>query len=106
MIAILKVEDTARYGTVLFDSNLMIKEFIEKKVNQGEGYINAGIYKLNKKYFSNWNGQPYSIEANLFPDLIMQAKLKAVILNTSFIDIGVPDDYNKFCTLNANGLIL
>ncbi len=106
VIAILKVEDTSRYGTVLFDSNFNIKQFIEKKENQGEGYINAGIYKLNKKYFSNWNGQPYSIEASLFPDLVKQSKLKAMILNTSFIDIGVPVDYNKFCTLNARGLIL
>lgn len=105
VMAIVKVEDTSRYGTVLYDNNLMINQFIEKKENQGTGFINAGIYKLSKKYFSNWNGQPYSIETNLFPDLVKQSKLKAAILNTSFIDIGVPDDYNKFCSLNATGII-
>lgn len=105
VMAVVKVEDTSRYGIVLFDNNLMINEFIEKKENQGEGFINAGIYKLNKKHFSNWNGQPYSIETSLFPDLVKQTKLKAAILNTSFIDIGVPDDYNRFCSLNATGLV-
>ena len=45
----------------------------------------------------NWGGQPFSLEGILFPELAGRCALKAVPLQTDFIDIGIPDDYLRFC---------
>ncbi|MDC1434755.1 hypothetical protein N8141_01100 [Amylibacter sp.] len=42
-------------------------------------------------------GQAYSIEADILPDMASKGILRSVPLNTDFLDIGVPDDYLHFC---------
>lgn len=99
LIGVVKVKDTNRYGSVQFNSKGKILEFSEKKFSFGEGYINAGIYKLKKNIFTNWDHKPFSIESDLFPKLVNKGLLNAIKMDTYFIDIGVPEDYNKFCEL-------
>ena len=50
-LALKKLGDTGRYGTVEFDNNLNIRSFKEKKLPSSEGFINGGIYLLNKEFF-------------------------------------------------------
>ena len=96
-IGVVKIKDAARFGRVVFDSNNLVRDFIEKDAEQGPGWINAGIYHLNSKIFEGWNGEQCSLERNIFPSLVIQKKLLAVPLKDStFIDIGVPTDYNEF----------
>jgi NDP-sugar pyrophosphorylase family protein len=47
--------------------------------------------------FREWDGQPFSLERELFPKWISVNRLTAVSLDTDFIDIGVPEDYFRFC---------
>ncbi len=98
VIALLEVEDTSRYGTVEIDPQDRIIKFLEKKQLGQSGLINAGVYNLNSKIFKDWSGIVCSLEMDIFPKLILEKKLKGTKIHTSFIDIGVPEDYNKFCS--------
>jgi D-glycero-alpha-D-manno-heptose 1-phosphate guanylyltransferase len=97
-ISITEVENTDRFGRIIInDQNKNIDFFIEKSSSNGPGYINAGFYKLSKTYFNNWDGNAFSIETGLFPILVSEKKLKFVVSKGDFIDIGIPEEYNKFC---------
>ena len=99
IIGVVKVNETSRYGSVSFNNDGKVFKFSEKKFTSGEGYINAGIYKLEKRFFENWDFTPFSLENDLFPTMVKNGILNAIILNTNFIDIGVPEDYNRFCEM-------
>lgn len=95
-IAIVQVANTERYGRVQVEGK-RISAFDEKQASHGEGWINAGLYKLHPGYLTDWDGQPFSLERGLFPVLVGKGQLTAVPLETDFIDIGVPEDYFRFC---------
>lgn len=96
-MAVLSLRDVRRYGQVQFNDNLNVTVFSEKSSSQGPGWINAGLCNLNTDFFKDWGGQPFSLERTLFPELASRGELKAVPLQTDFIDIGIPDDYFRFC---------
>lgn len=99
-IGLVKVKNISRYGKVAFDETFMITNFYEKSEISEPGFINAGIYHLHSDLFENYTFNKYSLEKEMFPKLVESRSLKAVLLESSFIDIGVPDDYNKFCLEN------
>ena len=96
-MAVLSLRDASRFGQVQFNDQLNVTVFSEKSSSQGPGWINAGLCHLNTDFFKDWNGQPFSLERSLFPELASRGALKAVPLQTDFIDIGIPDDYFRFC---------
>ena len=105
-MAVVELCDTSRYGGVRFDDQKRVVAFHEKSDSKGAGWINAGLCHLNSELFKNWNHQPFSLERISFPALVSSGDLKAVVLNTDFIDIGIPDDYFRFCrwiTSNRKG---
>lgn len=95
-MALVQVNNTERYGSVQFQHNRVIA-FEEKQSSAGPGWINAGLYHLHADLFKDWNGQPFSLERELFPKLVTNARLQAAPLETEFIDIGIPEDYFRFC---------
>ena len=101
-IATVEVEDTRRFGRIQVH-NGKVTSFFEKQHDFGRGQINAGLYHLNSELFSAWDGASFSIERDVFPRLAKNGDLNAVKLNTDFIDIGVPDDYIKFCRWVKSG---
>jgi D-glycero-alpha-D-manno-heptose 1-phosphate guanylyltransferase len=96
-IAVVKVEKAERYGKVKFDDNNRIKSFSEKSLSRNPAWVNGGLYRLNAEMFKSWDKMAFSLETDLFPSLVAQNVLSAVPLETDFIDIGVPEDYNFFC---------
>jgi NDP-sugar pyrophosphorylase family protein len=96
-MAVLNLRDASRYGQVQFNDQFNVTAFSEKSSSQGPGWINAGLCHLNADLFKNWDGQPFALERILFPELAGRGALKAVPLQTDFIDIGIPDDYFRFC---------
>jgi D-glycero-alpha-D-manno-heptose 1-phosphate guanylyltransferase len=95
-IAIVKVENSERYGSVQID-DFSVAAFKEKQNSSGPGWINAGLYNLHSELFESWDGRPFSLERGLFPRLAETHSLRAVPLNEEFIDIGIPEDYRRFC---------
>ena len=100
VIALVEVVNTNRYGKVQINTDKIITNFIEKGDDLGKGLINAGFYKFNKKIFEKLNNVSFSLENDLFPVLLESKELKGYVLNTDFIDIGVPKDYLHFCELS------
>jgi NDP-sugar pyrophosphorylase family protein len=98
-IGITYVENTLRYGQVVIDHQKNITSFIEKNINDKSGFINIGIYKLNKLFFLNFKKDVFSVEVDLFPQLLKTQELKGIPIYSDFIDIGIPEDYNRFCNL-------
>ena len=102
-MAVIKVKDAGRYGNVQFDSNKHINAFHEKSTVTGEGWINAGLSHLNAELFKDWNHKPFSLEMISFSSLAARSTVEAVPLQTDFIDIGVPEDYFRFCRWIESG---
>jgi D-glycero-alpha-D-manno-heptose 1-phosphate guanylyltransferase len=93
-IATVWQENTARYGSLKTEGT-NITQFIEKSPNAGAGWINAGLYSLHKRLFDKMPAGPFSIENTLFPELLEQKILKFAAIDGDFIDIGIPEDYEK-----------
>ena len=96
-MAVVELIDTSRYGRVQFDVQKHVIAFHEKSESKGVGWINAGLCHLNAEAFKSWDQRPFSLERMSFRTLATHGGLNAVALNTDFIDIGIPDDYFRFC---------
>ena len=97
------VSNTQRYGLLNFHDGKVIS-FIEKSASNGEGSVNSGLYNLTPEAFEGfelWSN--FSLETDIFPRLAKNGRLKIVELKGSFIDIGVPKDYLKFCRWIESG---
>lgn len=96
-IATVEVKDCSRYGSLVINGN-KIEKFLGKNQCAGPGPINAGFYHLNPEVLTGFNRKEVtSLESDIFPILTTHGLLAAIELNTNFIDIGVPDDYFRFC---------
>lgn len=93
-LALVKMVNFDRYGSVELKDNRIVY-FNEKKYCKS-GYINAGVYILNKNIFNNIDLPiKFSFEDFLASNL---NKLKIggkVFEDSYFIDIGIPSDYQK-----------
>jgi D-glycero-alpha-D-manno-heptose 1-phosphate guanylyltransferase len=94
-IATLMVDDVTRYGKVELQADL-VQSFVEKGNSTGSGLINSGLYHLHPSVFENIQEDAFSIEQTLFPFLVQSKQLRAVSIDSEFIDIGLPEDYFKF----------
>lgn len=99
---IIKQPDVSRFGQVEVDNKHFITAFREKGQLSGEGWINAGMCRLNSLLFKDWNGQRMSLEKDIFPPLLEMKQLKAVKVECDFIDIGIPEEYRRFCAWQMN----
>lgn len=99
----MNISDVSRYGEVQFDNNLSVCAFTEKGGKRASGWINAGLCHLSTEPFKKWDGNPFSLERDLFPQLVQGRRLSVQPLKTTFIDIGIPDDYYRFCRWAATG---
>lgn len=101
-LAMVNVGNTERYGSVIAQNGTILA-FKEKQMSAGAGMINAGLYHLEADLFRDWKGDGFSLEQGLFPRLVREQRLHAVALKTDFIDIGVPEDYYRFCRWIESG---
>tara|TARA_B100000686_G_C16793492_1_gene980472 strand:- start:398 stop:1111 length:714 start_codon:yes stop_codon:yes gene_type:complete len=100
-VAIIKVPDCRRYGRVEHDG-FRVKSFFEKSVSVGAGDINAGLYQLNPNDFDLSKEGFVSLEREVLPKLVERENLAVVPVSAKFIDIGVPEDYFRFCAWMKN----
>jgi D-glycero-alpha-D-manno-heptose 1-phosphate guanylyltransferase len=104
-IAVVKISDASRYGRVKIDEHRYVITFEEKNNETGPDWISAGLCRLNADVFQEWNQLPFSLERVTLPKLAANGKLGAIPLETNFIDIGVPEDYFRFCRWVESGML-
>jgi len=94
-LALCHQEDPGRFGKVELDSQFKIKKFLEKKSKEA-GWINGGIYLINKNLLANIQEDTvFSLEKDFFPTLLSTHKVFGFRSSGYFIDIGIPEDYKK-----------
>lgn len=93
-MAVRRVPDAARYGTVHVDASKRIIGFSEKTGNTSPGMINAGVYLFRRSVLKLIPEGPSSLEKDLFPKLHTQG-MYAFEQDGMFIDIGTPEDYAR-----------
>lgn len=96
-LALRKVSDAARYGTIERDKTERIVSFREKNGLSKPGVINGGVYILNKALYLEATpaGTPFSIEKDFFEKNLDTFVMKGFEFDGYFIDIGIPEDYAK-----------
>ncbi len=94
-LALKPMQHFERYGVVELDENSRVKRFREKQY-YADGLINGGIYALNAKAFLH---EPlpsrFSFEKDYLEKFYQARMICGVIQDAYFIDIGIPEDYQK-----------
>jgi D-glycero-alpha-D-manno-heptose 1-phosphate guanylyltransferase len=95
-IALKKVANVDRYGTVLVNAQHQIIGFKEKEAT-AKGLINGGVYLLNKNALKCFTtGLNYSFETDYLNRQFIEGKIYGKSFENYFMDIGIPTDYLQF----------
>lgn len=94
-MALKPMVDFDRYGSVSVDGDTIVS--FEEKGFKKEGLINAGAYLINRVLFQNLNElcDIFSFEKDFLEKYITTVKPTAFVQSGYFIDIGIPEDYEK-----------
>lgn len=82
-----------RYGSVQFEGGL-VKSFHAPEENM-TGPINAGIYCASREIVDRIPDGVVSLEGAIFPSLAREGRMRGILRDGYFIDIGVPDDFER-----------
>lgn len=93
-MAVLQVDNAARYGTVQMGEGKRVAGFSEKASNESSGIVNAGVYVFDNIILDYIADGPASLERDVFPRIIDQG-VYALEQRGMFIDIGTPEDYAR-----------
>lgn len=89
-----EVEDVSRYGSLRLEDG-RIRVFGEK-AGSGRGLINAGCYVLRRDQLDAFQpGQVFSLEVDYLTGLARDAGIRCFVTRGHFIDIGVPEDFQR-----------
>lgn len=109
-MATVLVPDRSRFGGVQTDPFSRVTAFLEKGQTDA-GPINAGVYRVHRSAFAlpevQAAGDSFSFESVVMPALCAQRSITAQAVDGPFVDIGVPEDYGRYCRLveTAEGLV-
>lgn len=93
-IAVKHLPDCGRFGAVTMRDG-RITAFNEKSVS-GSGYINGGMYIVNRRVFdAELPADPFSFEADFLSKMTGSLSILPFISEGYFIDIGTPEDYRR-----------
>ena len=94
-LALRELESVDRYGSVITKDSIIAK-FAEKGEYKGQGVINGGVYIINELFFEKAKlPQKFSMEKDVFEKLLNSFDFYGFPFSNYFIDIGIPEDYNK-----------
>lgn len=96
-IALRKISDCSRYGTVEINKNRIIA--FKSNSDKLSGYINAGVYLIHPEIFAGENlAEKFSFEEFIQKNLQVISP-EGFITEDYFIDIGIPEDYRQAATM-------
>ncbi|MBL7702106.1 MAG: nucleotidyltransferase family protein [Ferruginibacter sp.] len=95
-VALKEMRNFSRYGSVEINNDYSIRAFHEKKFCE-KGFINGGVYALNVNSFLH---EPlpdvFSFEKDFLEKNTGKKKFYGLECEYYFIDIGIPEDYDRF----------
>lgn len=93
VLSLRQMPSSPRYGQVKLDGD-RVTEFSSNGSEFGTMLVNAGVYCFNQNLLTDLSPNS-SLERDVLPALARSGRLKAVLGEGGFIDIGVPDDYAR-----------
>jgi D-glycero-alpha-D-manno-heptose 1-phosphate guanylyltransferase len=94
IIAVRAVEHSDRYGVLEINDDRIVD--FKEKTWIDQGYINGGIYMLPAGVFNDFDLPfSFSLEKDFFEAYKDNLHIKPYYSHGYFIDIGIPDDYEK-----------
>jgi D-glycero-alpha-D-manno-heptose 1-phosphate guanylyltransferase len=92
-----------RYGIVELNKDYSVKNLKEKQYYE-EGLINGGVYVLDAhKFLEEDLPTQFSFEKDYLEKFYMQRRMYGVVQDEYFIDIGIPEDYERAQSELATG---
>jgi len=93
-MALKKVQDADRYGSVVIDGQKIVG--FEEKNPGASGLINGGIYVVRKDLFEPFNlPEIFSLEKDFLKVNVAGLGALAFVSTSFFIDIGLPEDLSR-----------
>jgi NDP-sugar pyrophosphorylase family protein len=93
-LALSRVADASRFGTVQLDGCGRVRSFAEKSDDGGPGLVNAGVYLLARRLVAELPaGRPLSLEREAFPAWAQAGQCHGYVTERGFLDIGTPESY-------------
>lgn len=93
-IAVKEMEDVSRYGSVVLDGKRIVA--FKEKAFYRKSLINGGIYCFKRKTAALFPEKAsFSLERDFFEISLEQLYIGAYVTGGYFIDIGVPEDYER-----------
>jgi len=90
-IAVTRIEESGRYGTVEFNDAGLVTAFREKAQRES-GWINAGVYLVDRAVLASIPpGGSLSLETDLFPELVGRGQVRACPIAPPMLDMGTPE---------------
>ena len=94
-MALARVADTRRYGSVELGAADLVTAFREKEAGPmpRPGLINAGVLVMETALLGSIpTGRPVSLEQEVLPTLV-DGRVRGEVFDVPFVDIGVPESY-------------
>ena len=82
----------SRYGRVMLDGR-QVRRF--EPSGPSSQPINAGVYLMRRDILSHIGAPPCSLERDVLPGLAAAGLVEGVVEEAPFIDIGIPDDFDR-----------
>lgn len=105
-MALRTIGENTRYAGVEVGNDGIVSVFGSPA--KGRAQINAGCYLLNLsalRTFLDSKPKKFSLEDDLLPSIAQQGMMAAQVQNVTFIDIGIPEDYEHFVQDISNNII-
>ena len=88
-----KMTNFDRYGTLSIDNDFIVD--MKEKMPCAVGYINGGIYCLRRDFILSIPQEKFSFEKDVLEKSYALKNVCAFISDGYFIDIGIPEDYER-----------
>ncbi len=93
-IVVTHMNSAARFGQVIAEHDGRIIRFEEKIAEAGPGWVNAGVYLINRALLQAIpQGRPISLENECFPQWIGAGFYAFPSDSDKFLDIGIPESF-------------
>jgi D-glycero-alpha-D-manno-heptose 1-phosphate guanylyltransferase len=94
MLSLKLMKNFDRYGCVESDRNSLVTAFTEK-CYKDIGNINGGIYLASRNIFNGFRLESIFSFEEFIQDNFKELKIGSTVFANYFIDIGIPEDYEK-----------
>ena len=93
-----QVEDASRYGKVRLQLEAPLPQVLrfEEKSDPSPGYVYAGVACVGTTDILSVNEETFDLSKRFFANKVARGSLYALKTESTFVDIGVPADLEKF----------